>query len=256
MTTYLNDYHRTLAGLRGGWKPTDYSQKITVQEEDIFIASDVHVPYHDERLLADFLERVDMYGAGAVVWLGDLLDMPTFSSWGQEDLSTHFKRELQIVRGIIRLTSQVVPVQYWSVGNHEERWMRKLNYQVDMDLLADQAGLTDLVEDGRLVISNNPTLLYKPGNWMLTHPGSYGSTPLVVPGKIADKHKRNVVSAHAHHWGQGLSPSGEFRVVESGCLVKPELVHYLQRRPTDHRMWAQGYVGLFGGDVSLFRGGE
>lgn len=252
----FNDYRGTLLDLDDGWKPENFDQPLKIDGGDILVAADVHVPYHDRDLLADFFERADIQQVDAIVFLGDLLDMPTFSSWGRDDWTTHFKRELKMVRGIINLAARIAPKVYWSVGNHEERWMRKLDWQTDMELLAEQAGLTDLIEDKVLIVSDNPTILYEPGNWMLTHPGEYGSSPLVVPGKMADLEGKNVIGAHAHHWGQGISPSGKWQVAETGCIVKPELVRYLTRRKTTHRKWTQGYLGLSYGELSLYRGGE
>lgn len=250
------DYYRDLIELDGGWEPENYDDPLVLDEPDILIAADVHVPYHDRELLADFMARAREQEVDAIVFLGDLTDMPTFSTWGRDDWTTHFKRELKMIRGIVNMAAEIAPTVYWSVGNHEERWMRKMDWQTDMELLAEQAGLTDLLEEGRLIVSDNPTLLYEPGNWLLTHPGEYGNSPLVVPGKMADLEQKNVISAHAHHWGQGVSPSGRYQVVETGAIVKPENVRYLHRRKTTHRKWTQGYVGLSYGEVSLYRGGE
>jgi hypothetical protein len=247
------DLAQTLAGLRGDWQPVDQSARIQVREPRIIVASDLHVPYHDEGLIASMLERADLLKTDAIVWLGDLLDNPTFSSWGNEDLSTTFDRELGIAEGIIRLASRFVSRQYWSMGNHEMRWMRKLGYQTNMTHLAKIAGLGDLLADGRLIVSDNPTLDYR-HDWMLTHPKQYGPTPLVVPGKLAERFARNVVSAHAHHWGMGLSESGRFVVIEAGGLFEPKYVKYVQQQVTANRAWAKGYVVLNHGEPTLVRG--
>jgi predicted phosphodiesterase len=223
-----------------------------VEEDNIIVASDVHIPYHNERLTAQMLGTAERRGAEAIVWLGDLMDNPTFSSWGQDDLSTTFKRELKIAEGLIRLASTIVDRQYWSFGNHEARWMRKNGEQVDMELLANMAGLSDLVRSGHLVMSDHPSLLYR-DDWYLTHPSTYGSVPLVVPGKLAELFSKNVVSAHAHHWGMGTSPTGRFTVIESGGLFNPLLVKYVQQRVTTHRQWVGGYVALDRGVPTLFQ---
>lgn len=240
-----------IVGLRGDYVPVDHSLRVEVTQPNILIASDVHVPYHDPELVARFINHARNYDA--IVWLGDLLDNPTFSSWGVEDLATTFDNELTQVEGIIRLAAERCPVQYWSLGNHEERWMRKMGYQGGMERLAKMAGLSDLLSTGRLIVSDNPTLDYH-GDWMLTHPRQYGTTPLVVPGKIAERYGKNVVSAHAHHWGMGTSNSGRFTVIESGGLFEPKYVKYVQHGVTAHRAWAKGYVGLLDGQPFLIKG--
>lgn len=244
----------TLSG--DGWTPEDYSQRTRIREDRILILGDAHVPYHDPELLAEALTEARVSQVEAIVWLGDLMDMPTFSSWGQEDLSTLYTRELEMVRRIIQLAATIVPKQYWSSGNHEMRFMRRNSYHFGMKQLAMMAGLGDMLADGSLVVSDNPTLDYGPEgstkrSWMLTHPASYGGQPLVVPGRVADRYQANVISAHAHHWAMGKSPSGRFTVVESGGIFKPESIQYVQHRITDHRAWTQGYVLLEHGRASL-----
>lgn len=229
--------------MRGGWTPENFSKRTRVRERRVLVLGDAHVPYHDIDLLAEALEVARVNRVEAIVWLGDLMDMPTFSSWGTDDLTTLFRRELEQVRGIIQLASEVVGRQYWSSGNHEVRFMRKVENQLGMEELALMAGLGEMLSDGRLVMSDNPTLDWG-DDWMLTHPASYGGQPLVVPGRVADRYQRNVVSAHAHHWAQGRSPSGRFQVIESGGLFKPELIKYVSHRITEHRAWTQGYVLL------------
>ena len=242
-----------LTTARGGVIPKNYAERLLIPEHRLLIASDVHVPYHDEQLVAEFIERASREKYDAIVWLGDLMDNPTFSHWDREDLHTTFENELTQVEYIIRLAAKAVKKQYWSIGNHETRWMRRLSYQARMEHLAKIAGLGDLLASGKLVVSDNPSLDAEYSSWMLTHPHEYGATPLVVPGKLADKYQQNVISAHAHHWGQGMSPSGEYLVVESGCLLEPDYVAYINNQVTSHRRWVKGYVALDFGEVTLHR---
>lgn len=248
------DIAEKLTALRGSNQPKNYSERLEIREHRILIASDVHVPYHDEELVARFIHHADEEDYEAIVWLGDLMDNPTFSSWDREDLVTTFDNELDQVEGIIRLAAEVVDVQYWSIGNHEQRWMRRMGYQGNMKHLARLAGLQDLLDEGSLVVSDNPSMDYEYGSWMLTHPKEYGSTPLVVPGKLADKFHQNVVSAHAHHWGMGTSPSGEYTVIDSGGMFEPEYVAYIQNQVTTHRAWVKGYVSLEFGEPTMHKG--
>lgn len=247
------DIAETLTALRGDNQPKNYAERITIPEHRLLIASDVHVPYHDEELVARFIEHAAREKFAAIVWLGDLMDNPTFSHWDREDLRTTFENELEQVEGIIRLAAKAVKKQYWSIGNHETRWMRRLSYQARMEHLAKIAGLGDLLANGKLVVTDNPSLDAEYGAWMLVHPHEYGATPLVVPGKLADKYQQNVISAHAHHWGMGMSPSGQFQVVESGCLLEPDYVAYINNQVTTHRRWVKGYVALEHGEVTMHR---
>jgi predicted phosphodiesterase len=245
-----------LATLREGWKPTDYSKRLRVFGDTLLVLSDAHVPYHNERLIASALERLkDAAGERTIVWLGDLLDMPTYSPWGTEDTTTMLRRELALVRGVLEVADEFCVTQYWVAGNHERRFMRRNGFEVGMAQLAGMAGLGELLADGRLVVSDNPTLdyTYDRKRWLLTHPAQYGATPLVVPGKIADQQRRHVVSSHAHHWGMGTSPSGDHTVIETGGLFDPRLIPYVNQQMTTHRAWVSGYLLLDHGVPTLYR---
>lgn len=244
-------YQIRLSELRGGWVPEDYSTRLLLTDTRICIASDVHIPYHDEALVAQMLDHCKKSNIQAIVWLGDLLDVPTFSSWGRSDYTTDFTRELRIARGLVEMASGIVQVQYWSRGNHEQRWMRKLENQVYMDQLARMAGLEGLIDDGRLIMSDNPSLDALGGGWLLTHPSVYGKVPLDVPGKLAQKYRKNVMSGHAHHWGMAAVEG--FVVVETGGLFDPTLHEYIQHNITTHRNWQQGYWFLVDGIATGYR---
>lgn len=253
--TSIAEYKREIKSLRGKWKPQDFSKRVMVEEDEILIAADLHVPYHDEQLLAEFFETADIIGSQAIVFLGDLMDNPVWSHWGVDDITTTFKRELGIVEGIVRIAARDGRKVYWSLGNHEQRWMRKVDSQLTMYELALGAHLQDLLDDKQLIVSDNPTLDlgYK---WVGIHPEQYGRTPLKVPGEIADLQKRNVISAHAHHAGKGKSPTGDWDVLEAGCMLNPKLIKYYQHGVTNHRPWVQGYVSLSYGTARLFEKGE
>lgn len=237
-------------------RPQDYSARIMVNEEKIAVISDVHIPYHDETLLAEAFARIEAMRLDAIVWLGDLLDMSHFSTYGQTDKESTWAEDQTIVRGVIETASNIVPVQYWSMGNHEHRFLRKNDYHTTLNDLAHMVGLQRLIEDGSLVISENPSLDALDGEWMLTHPESYGSTPLVVPGKIADLEQQNVMAGHAHHWGMGMSPSGKYVCVETGGGMNPKYVHYNQQNVTTHRKWVPGYFFLINGVPTGYRKGS
>jgi UDP-2,3-diacylglucosamine pyrophosphatase LpxH len=260
MNKRRKQFEQALVAARGEWHARDYSARLLLTDTRIAIASDVHIPYHDEKLVARFLDECASHKIDAIVWLGDLLDMHTFSSWGRTDQTTQYKREIKMARTLIEMAAGVVPVQYWSRGNHEQRLFRKTDGQLDMEQLAGSIGLTWMLESGQLIVSDNPTLDADPDpffgkpRWMLTHPAVYGSQPLVVPGKLAGRYEQNILSAHAHHWGMGVDPTGKYTVIETGGLFEPKYHEYVQYNVTTHRAWTKGFWFLIDGHPTGFRG--
>lgn len=236
-----------------GWEPEDLSQRVRVAEDRIIVASDVQIPYFDKALMKSMFTIAHSLRIEAIVWLGDLMDMPRFSSFGIDDTSTTFARERRITEAVLRQGAKLGIRQYWSYGNHEARLLHKLNNEIDMEALANLVRVGDLVRSGDLVLSDNPSLDYS-DNWTLTHPAQYGSSPLVVPGYIADIEQRNLVAGHSHHWGMGKSPSGKFTVIESGGLFEPNAMRYIAHRPSKHRVQCKGFVILEHGRPHLVDG--
>ncbi|MDE2105047.1 MAG: metallophosphoesterase [Patescibacteria group bacterium] len=246
-------YQELMKIARGGWKPQDYSQHLLIPDNRIMVLADVHLPRHDEKFLAQAFEHAYNVGIESIVFLGDLMDNPTWSKWGVEDWSDNYERELTICQAIVRCAADAVPHVYWSYGNHEARVLRDLKAQIKMRHLALLCELQDLMDQGRLIVSDDPTLEAFGGTWMLTHPSAYGPQPLVKPGLIATRFEKHIISAHAHHYASGLDQTGRFQVIESGGLFKPEYFKYIQHRVTPHRAWVQGYWILDDGMPTGYR---
>lgn len=236
-----SEYLAAMQMARGGWNRKDFSAKRPVIEEKIGIASDVHIPYHNERLLAQMLQDFADHHVEAIVWLGDFFDLPYFSRFDQIDKGPEWQRDREIGETILRLSAQIVKVQYMSRGNHDYRALAKMLFQINMTDLMRMVGVQDLIEEGKLIVSDNPSWSYMDDTWLLTHPDQYGSQPLVVPGKIADLEHRNVVAGHAHHFARGFSPSGRYRVIESGGLYDARYFEYVQQKVTAARKMCSGY---------------
>ncbi len=47
----------------------------------ILIVSDLQIPYHDKRAVANLIDFVKRYKPDQVVTIGDEIDMPTISRW-------------------------------------------------------------------------------------------------------------------------------------------------------------------------------
>ena len=76
----------------GGWEPEDLSIRTFVEEERIIVASDVQIPYFDRDLMRRMFHIAKALRIEAIVWLGDLMDMPIFSSFGVDDPTTTVRR--------------------------------------------------------------------------------------------------------------------------------------------------------------------
>lgn len=231
------------------WEPQDFSEKLTVNTERFLVMSDMHLPKFHQDLFVKMIETLDKKHITHVFLLGDLMDMEEFSSYGVDDPTNLFRRNILLAGNMVKVIINRGVTVVWTLGNHEERFFRAVKYQLGMEDLARLAGLGEQLKHGTLIVHDNPTVHVPTGNWMLTHPKSYGSTPLVVPGLLATRFQMNVISAHAHHWGMGTNADGRFIVVESGGGFDPRLHKYIQHQVTTHRSWVPGFVTVEGTDA-------
>lgn len=234
-------YLDKLRDARGGRWPVDHSVHPALPDRVFVVASDWHIPYHDEALMARMLERAADEGIKALVVPGDSFDMPYFSSFDQTDLDAKLEPDLKTYNLTMETAFEVFDSIIVLPGNHDARFFRQLKFQTGMEGLLRLAGLGERIDEGQLRVYEDPTIMAFDDTWMITHPYAYGRQPLAVPGLIADLYGVNVMSAHSHHWGMGRSPSGKYIVVETGGLFKPEYHEYKQKKINPLRPWIRGY---------------
>lgn len=240
--------------IMGDWEPKNYNDAITLDSANVLVVSDVHYPKHDRQLLdlvVDFAlnEKID-----TLIWAGDYFDMEEYSSYGVDDHTSNFQRNLRGGGVTMRRLARQGIKQIWSSGNHENRVFRTNKSQLDMRSLALLAGLHNELESGMLTVSDNPTVYLSRGNWMVTHPAQYGSYPTVVATKLAVRYQKNTIVAHEHHWGVTRDETDRFYAISSGGLFDPDKHRYINYGVTSHRAWAQGVVLVNRGIATLIHG--
>lgn len=238
----------------GDWEPQVYTDHLIIQSDHVLIAADTHIPKHDEKLVGEMIEQAVEEGITDIIWAGDLMDMEEWSSYGIDDHSSSFQRNLRITGALIRAVAELGFHQYWTLGNHEQRISRNTKNQIVMENLAMMAGLGDLMENGMLLVSDNPSVYLPTGNWLVTHPASYGSYPTVLASKLATRNQANVIAAHEHHWGMTTDETGRYIAISSGGLYDPVKHKYLNHQVTPHRAWQRGFVTVHKGKAQLYRG--
>lgn len=238
----------------GDWRPTDYNDHLIVNSEHVLIAADTHIPAHDEQMIAEMLDQAYREEVDTIIWAGDLMDMQAFSSYGIDDETNSFRRDLRITGALLRGAARMGFKQIWTLGNHENRIRRTTKQSINMEQIALMAGTGGLLETGELVVSDNPSVYLPIGNWMVTHPAQYSSFPGVVASKLATRYQCNVIAAHEHHFGMVTDETGQWLAISSGGLYDPRKHRYINHNVTAHRAWQRGFVILHSGKAQLYRG--
>lgn len=90
----------------------------------IFVMSDVHVPYHDDKALDACLSYADYYQPDTILFNGDVADFFSISRWEKNPAERNLSRELQLCRQFLQHIRERFPKtrMIYKIGNHEERW--------------------------------------------------------------------------------------------------------------------------------------
>lgn len=230
-----------------GPKPKPPTKKSHALKKNAVI-NDLHVPFHHERALAQFLkENTD----AEECWIaGDLFDLWSFSRYPKARQDFTPVEEFQQGRAVLReLASRFRRVRVMS-GNHDDRWLKYLvAHNVPPDVLefmrvvwpfADSP-LAKLCSDFENVEMMKPAevdfakypYIYQIGDCVLSHAEKFSKLDMKATAEVAAwlksyaepmgivKAPRLLVQAHTHNAGKawfGYEP----RIVgiEAGCMAK------------------------------------
>jgi hypothetical protein len=184
--------------------------------------------------------------------LGDVMDMEEFSFFGIDDHTSSFKRNCGYTGDFIRFLAAIFDEIIWSKGNHEERLSRSNKNHIDMDLLANMCGLTDLVGSGQLVIVEHTMLYGSVGNWAYVHPAGFSRTPGKTPSDIASVLRRNVITAHEHAFAMVRNNTDEYWCISTGGMFDSRYHKYIQHNVKGYNPWVRGFSTVIDGKPHLY----
>ena len=218
--------------LDGYWK-LDY--------RDCIITSDWHLPYLDETLFDKLLEIRKKTKLSTLIIGGDFIDLPMFSTFADAyEHKGQFRGDKDTVRRVLETLVKNFDEIYITVGNHCLRWVKFLQYEVDMK------DLYDMIFVNRKIKVSDYAMM-KIGNWRITHPKNYSIFFGKVGRDLAEKFHENICYAHGHQMGITFDRSGDYIVVATGGLVDQARVDYSSYLDTTHPKWQTGFVVLKGG---------
>lgn len=222
-----------------------------IREFPVLILSDVHIPYFDFALL-DLAHMLARY-CRTVVWLGDLIDAASQSPFGPSRDGSVLSKEFAAAREVLTAFSdQLRPhggYQLWVRGNHEERVLRALKFEISMHDLAAMVA-DHLASSGQLLVSDYPgCFVDDQERWVLLHPAQATSAAGKVAAALSDQYSSHVVVGHSH-----LMASVRYRgrwLLEAGGLFDVEKLQYVAERPSARPTPQAGFWVLVGGTLPL-----
>lgn len=240
------------------------SLRYVIPDKRVIVASDAHVPYISYPLFRQLLKDIKRFEITCVIWAGDFMDLHQFSRFGVTDHHISYQDCKDRARRIVEITAKVLGplgVQVISMGNHDRRWIKKLDNYDNLNGLYQSCGLTSMIEDGSLIISENPTLEAVEmtvngelqSQWVIQHPFKYRAA-FQNTSKLCEEEHKNALCAHSHHLG--LKPyATKYWMAEAGGLYNPEKFSFVFDSPQNMEPMQPGYFVLIEDDAPIMRSG-
>ena len=138
---------QALIGMRGSKYRGAAEPSQATERRRVAVLSDLHVPVHDVRMFADWLQANE--GADLCVCMGDLSDSFSVSSYTKEDNLGGWRAEFAELQIVMEELSSRFPQVVIVIGNHDRRLqkrVREANLTQDaVDAIVSLAGTLDPV---------------------------------------------------------------------------------------------------------------
>jgi len=223
---------------------------IRFKSNNLLVASDWHIPFHDADLVQEMLKTAKQYSVEDIAVPGDFFDCDNYKVFINLPWGETFRMELEEVAMHLQILVDTFKRTYFCRGNHEYRWIRQNIGQTGMRELFNLTGILDGYE---VTEDNWMTVGTARGDWMLAHPRQYRQTKLSLAGDLAEKYHINTFCAHGHFFDSGWSKSGWYQVVDGGGMFDADLTGYL-RDITTYPWTLNGYWLLQDGYAIPFEG--
>lgn len=217
--------------------------------ESRIILSDLHVPFHDKRLLECWMARLASLPWTGVDIIGDFIDCYSLSRFDSNPRRKNtFQQEVDQGNEILKEIREIVPdadIRY-SEGNHEDR-LRKLLWSKAPALahlrnldIPNVLGLADLgIKWHR---TEDP---YKIGDLWFTHGDLLRKHAGASARAKSDAMGGSVIIGHTHRmgWCPFTRHTGIHESYEVGCMVDATQLDYCRHVFNWQLGWAEVHIG-------------
>ncbi|MCM1324123.1 MAG: metallophosphoesterase [Acetobacter sp.] len=213
---------------------------LSVKDAKILVASDVHIPFQDDKAVDAFLNACDDLNPDIVVLNGDVMDMFMLSKFTKGEGRNPLE-EVMMCREFLQRVRNAAPNAqiFYVIGNHETRLERYV--------LTKAPELASLIEDvfsilkvsdfnirGCASVTINDTLVFKHGTLL-------GNKSGLSAIKEMENAYMSGCTGHTHRLCKYIARKAgrKFFWIETGCLcdMNPEYMVLPN--------WQQGFAELF-----------
>ena len=201
------------------------SYNVKLKDGKVFVASDLHFPYQDNKAIECFLKEVENKKPDMVVLNGDLLDFYRLSRFTKDPSGKDPAEEIEMCREFLHRLRSITDVPiYYTIGNHETRLEKYILDQAPMiACLMDNVFQVIKTEDIDIIGCSRLTIN---DNFVFEHGTRLGSKTGLSAIKELEAHYLSGATGHTHRLARySTRKSGRrFIWLETGCLcdLSPE----------------------------------
>lgn len=201
------------------------SYNVKLKDGKVFVASDLHFPYQDNKAIECFLKEVESKKPDMVVLNGDLLDFYRLSRFTKDPSGKDPAEEIEMCREFLHRLRSITDVPiYYTIGNHETRLEKYILDQAPMiACLMDNVFQVIKTEDIGVIGCSRFTIN---DNFVFEHGTRLGSKTGLSAIKELEAHYLSGATGHTHRLARySTRKSGKrFIWLETGCLcdLSPE----------------------------------
>jgi len=211
-----------------------------IKGNNVVVIGDLELPYADYDLVNKmFMVAETLARPRYLVIAGDMFHMDAFSMWPKShNGQASFDQELKAAQAIIKRAAEVFDEIHILTGNHERRLLYRTLGELYPEHLALMLGADSLY----FYIHSWCTLETKNGPWRITHQKEYAKASQTIGVTLAHKYQINVITHHRHRASVGFDTSGNFIVIDNGCMADENKCQYRGLLDTTYPIWNKGFV--------------
>ena len=173
------------------------SYNVKLKDGKVFVASDLHFPYQDNKAIECFLKEVENKKPDMVVLNGDLLDFYRLSRFTKDPSGKDPAEEIEMCREFLHRLRSITDVPiYYTIGNHETRLEKYILDQAPMiACLMDNVFQVIKTEDIGVIGCSRFTIN---DNFVFEHGTRLGSKTGLSAIKELEAHYLSGATGHTH----------------------------------------------------------
>lgn len=221
------------------------------------LISDLHIPFHDNRVLEDFCNRCYDNHVSKFVVIGDTFDGNTFhpTRGGKQDHDRRYQDDVELTKVIFRQLLKCFDSGVVLQGNHDSWFIKHMRNQFDASWMMEHL----FHEFGSRITHSNfeqCTVISDKKQFLLTHGANYSGTNILsVAQKLSAKYEMGVCMGHQHVSTEGWSYSGKYQCVCLGGALDTRRLMYVHNSPTVNAQMTNGFAILKDGWIKSYSTG-